>query len=383
LAEPTIFERRGPVLNHLRGFLGRNVFSLLDGATFGNWWRLARHNRFAVDVPYWPRALFLTSLSFTNSLNAMIEQHSYGRQIDATRVKPPLFILGHYRSGTTHLHNLLSLDSHFAYPTLLQVLYPHTFLTTGAILARAMNALMLHQRPQDNMTQGVESPSEDEFALCSATSLSPYMGWVFPRNSVDYDRYLTFRGVPEDELARWKAAIVWFLKKLTLVSDRPLLLKSPPHTARIRLLLELFPEARFVHIHRNPYTVYQSTKHTWQTCQPYWRLQRSDDRNVDQQIIDTYNKLYDAFFEERALIPRGQFCEVPFESLEREPLQQLERIYETLSLSGFPSLRTSLDTYLRSIEGYRKNEYAVLPDPLQQRISSAWARSFEEWKYAV
>jgi hypothetical protein len=371
------------VLNKLRGFLGRNLFSLLDGATFGNWWRLAHHNRFAVDIPYWPRAILLTSLSFSNSLTAMIEQQRYGRQIDATRVKPPLFILGHYRSGTTHLHNLLSLDAQFAYPTLLQVLYPQTFLTTGAVLRRVMNALMLDKRPQDNMTQGVESPSEDEFALCSATSLSPYMGWVFPRNSVDYDRYLTFRGVPEDELSRWKAALVWFLKKLALVSDRPLLLKSPPHTARVRLLLELFPEARFVHIHRNPYIVFQSTKHTWQTAQPFWRLQRSDDRDADQQIIDTYKTMYDAFFEDRALIPHGQFCEVAYESLEREPLQQIERIYQTLGLSGFPSARTNLGTYLDSIVGYSKNEYPELPDPLRRQTSSQWARSFDEWGYAL
>src|SRR4029077_12444659 len=127
---------------------------------------------------------FLTSLSFTNSLSAMLEQQRFGRQIDAIHVKPPLFIVGHYRSGTTHLHNLLSLDGQFAYPTLIQVLYPHTFLTTGAMLGRVMNLMMLHKRPQDNMTQGVDSPSEDEFALCSATSLSPYMGWVFPRSSV-------------------------------------------------------------------------------------------------------------------------------------------------------------------------------------------------------
>src|SRR4029077_672382 len=117
-----------------------------------------------------------------------------------------------------------------------------------------------------------------------------------PRSSVNYGQYLTFRGVPEDELVRWKAAIVWFLKKLTLVSDRPLLLKSPPHTARIRLLLELFPGARFVHVHRHPYTVFQSTKHLWKTGPSFWQLQRSDHRVVDQYIIDTYKMMYDIFF---------------------------------------------------------------------------------------
>src|SRR5262249_59301266 len=131
-------------------------------------------------------------------------------------------------SGTTHLHNLLALDRQFGYPTLLQAIYPHTFLTAGAMLSPLMALLMTRRRPQDNMTQGVGSPAEDEFALCAATSLSPYMGWVFPRSSVNYDRYLTFREVPDDELSRWKAALLCFLKTLTLVADRPLLLTSPP-----------------------------------------------------------------------------------------------------------------------------------------------------------
>jgi hypothetical protein len=371
------------VLNNLRGFLARNLFSLLDGATFGDSWRLLRMNRFAVDARYWPRAMLLTGLSVTNSVNAMFEQHWFRRQIDATHVRPPLFILGHYRSGTTHLHNLLSVDAQFTYPTLLQSLYPHTFLTTGAMLRPIMNSLMLPTRALDNMFQGTDSPAEDEFALCSATSLSPYMAWVFPRSSANYDRYLTFREVPAHELDLWKTAFVWFLKKLTLVSDRPLLLKSPPHTARIRLLLELFPGARFVHIHRHPYTVFLSNRHAWKTGPPFWQLQRYDRHDADQQIIDTYKTMYDAYFEERALIPPGQFCEVAFESLERQPLQQIERIYQTLGLSGFPAARASLETYLRSIVGYRKNEYAMLPDPLRQQISNAWARSFSEWDYAV
>ncbi len=87
------------------------------------------------------------------------------------------------------------------------------------------------------------------------------MEWSFPRGRERYDRYLTFRGVPEADVARWKEALVLFLKKLTYKYDRPMLLKSPPHTARVRLLLELFPDARFLHIRRNPYTVFLSTRH--------------------------------------------------------------------------------------------------------------------------
>jgi hypothetical protein len=377
-------EREGgeTVLSKLRVLLARHLFSPLQGATFSDWWRLLRRHRFAIDAPYWPRALNLTAASLANSSSAWLEGRVYGRRIEAVQVRPPLFILGHYRSGTTHLHNLLALDRQFGYPTLRQAIYPHTFLTAGAMLSPLMALLMTRRRPQDNMTQGVGSPAEDEFALCAATSLSPYMGWVFPRDAAEYDPYLTFRGASEAERARWKAALLHFLKKVTLAAGRPLLLKSPPHTARVRLLLELFPEARFVHIRRHPYAVFQSTRHLWRTGPPVWQLQRTDDRDTDARIIATYRAMYDAFFEERGLIPKGRFCEVGFEELEREPVRQVEAIYQALGLPGFVSVRPSLERYLHSIAGYRKNEYDEPPEPLRQRLSQEWRRAFEEWGYA-
>ena len=112
--------------------------------------------------------------------------------------RPPLFILGHYRSGTTHLHNLLALDPQFAAPTFFQVLNPHTFLTTERWAAPVADRLVVRRRYQDEMALGAGVPSEDEFALCTMTGLSPYMGWYFPGDGLsDYDRYLTFRGVPD------------------------------------------------------------------------------------------------------------------------------------------------------------------------------------------
>ena len=161
------------------------------------------------------------------------------------------------------------------------------------------------ERPQDNIDLGFQRPNEDEVALCILTGLSPYLAWAFPRQADDYGRYLTFESVPEDELGRWKAALVGFLKKLTWEHGKPLVLKSPPHTARVRLLLELFPDARFVHIRRHPYAVFRSTKHLHQAVAPYWRLQGGHPPD-DDRIIDTYLFIYEKFLNHRNLIPHGR-----------------------------------------------------------------------------
>ena len=74
--------------------------------------------------------------------------------------------------------------------------------------------------------------------------------------------------------------------------------------------------------------------------------------------------MYDAYFEQRGLIPEGRLCEVGYEDLERDPVGVVGSVYEALGLPGFEDLRPRLETYLGSIAGYRKNRHADLPEPL-------------------
>ena len=124
----------------------------------------------------------------------------------------------------------------------------------------------------------MESPQEDEFGLVNLCGLSPYMGAIFARaerSSDRYIKYLSFKQATAEEVARWKDAVVFFYKKVLFKKrDKRLILKvglvytytqhthtqSPAHTARLKLMHELFPGAKFVHISRNPYEVYQSTQ---------------------------------------------------------------------------------------------------------------------------
>ena len=241
--------------------------------------------------------------------------------------------------------------------------------------------MIARRRYQDELAQGAGVTSEDEVALCTMTGLSPYLAWYFPRGGADYDRYLTFRDAQADEVGRWKHALTMFLKKLTLRYARPLVLKSPPHTARIRLLLGLFPDARFVHICRDPYVVFRSTRHTIRAVQPLFRLQECPAPDGDDGIISVYTEMYDAYFEERGLIPEGRLCEVGFEDLEREPAVVVRSIYHNLGLTGFEDVRPRLEGYLGSIAGYRKNRLDELPEELRRRIAHEWGRSFDEWGY--
>jgi hypothetical protein len=146
---------------------------LFAGITYGDWRALLRENRFDVDPRYWWRAAIITRGSPGNSLVRHREEAAYGRRIAATEVEPPLFVLGIWRSGTTHLQNLLAVDGRFATANWYQVSFPHTFLSTEATTARAAGFFVPRRRLQDNMSFGLELPAEEEMALSMITRLSP------------------------------------------------------------------------------------------------------------------------------------------------------------------------------------------------------------------
>jgi omega-hydroxy-beta-dihydromenaquinone-9 sulfotransferase len=365
-------------------FLIRVGPGILSGITLGRWLGVLKENRFSVDLPYWGRAVTITSGSIQNSLCAWWERRLYCERARGAKVDAPLFILGTWRSGTTYLHNLFAQDDRFAYANNYQVSFPRTFLTMEKSHSKFVGRFMPKRRPQDNVTMGVSEPQEDEFAFCSMTGRSVAMGWAFPRLAQEqYNRYLTFRDASAAEVAEWKAALTELVQKLSFKYAKPLVLKSPAHTCRIKLLLEIFPNARFVHIHRNPYHVFRSTIHLMRMISPWITLQRPNFDDLEARTLKQYKEVYDAFFLERGLIPDGQYHEVGFEDLEADPIEEMRRIYDGLSLAHFGHVIPVLKRYIQSLEGYSKNVFPELRVEFREQIAREWRRCFDEWGYCV
>lgn len=355
----------------------------LAGITAGAWWRLLRDNRFAVSPAYWHRAAFITLSSVLNSWHARREQREFGVAVAATAVHPqPIFILGHWRSGTTHLHNLLALDERFAFANTYQVVNPATFLSTEEVRSRRYAWMVPPKRLMDNMALNFQSPQEEEFAPALLSLRSLYLGMSFPRRMPHYERHLTFDDASVADREAWKAGFMSFAQKLSYkFGGRPLLLKSPPNTARVRMLLELFPEAKFVHIHRNPYEVYQSQHKFYDTVLWHTYLQRPDRSRMSDEILARYRAVFAALFRDLPLIPSGQFHELAFAELEQNPIGEVKRIYEALGLGGFETLRPRLETYIASLRGYEKNAFPPLDPATRARVQEAASACFDRWGY--
>jgi len=355
----------------------------LAGITAGDWVRLLRTNR--IDAAYAHRGAFVSLLSLVNAWHRRRESDRFDAAIRSTPLAaPPLFILGHWRSGTTHLHNLLALDSEqFAFANTYQVVNPQTFLTTEAVNTRRFAWMVPPRRPMDNMALSFQSPQEDEFAPCLMSLRSPYLGISFPRREDYYHRHLTFRDADPGDATAWLDAFEWFLKKLTLHTRRPLLLKSPTHTARVRMLAERFPGARFVHIHREPAAVFQSCRHFYDTAMWHTYLQRPDPEAIEPRILRRYRDLHDALFSDLPTLPSNRFHEVSFDQLERDPVATVASIYEALHLDGFERLRPRITAYAEGLRGYERNRFDTLSATTRARIRTAWEPIYSRWGYTL
>ena len=353
----------------------------LAGITLSDWLVLLAENGFRISPRYWGKVPFLTLSSAVTSLCRPVEQAMYGTQVRNVQPDPPVFILGCWRSGTTHLHNLLTVDDQFASPSMFQTMYPHTFLMSEAWLRPLLDLMTPSKRFMDNMHQGLREPHEDEMALAIMSLRSNMLSWAFPRNETRYDRFLDFHDVSQHDREVWKRCLELFVRKVTVRTGRQLVLKSPNHTARIQLLRELYPAARFLNIRRHPYDVFRSMCHMASKVQPVWGLQTMDPADIPEMVINTYKRLYDAYLEQKVSVPEGHLHEIAYEDLVARPVDVLEQAYGALGLDGFEAAKPQLESYVAEQSSYQRNRHAELPDDDVERLKREWGRYFEALGY--
>ncbi len=375
---------RGDVPNaHLGGSKDRFwIPRFWDGMSFSAWLQLLVRNRFAVSLHCLPMVCTITLLAVFNSLLACLQRLRFGRKIAATEIREePIFIIGHWRAGTTLLHELLVLDPRHTFPDTCACFAPNHFLVSSWFIKRCLNFLLPERRPMDNMATGWDRPQEDEFALCNMGVPSPYLTLAFPNHPPHDPEYLDLTEVPPEELSRWKAAMRQFLQSVTVANPKRIVLKSPPHTARLRVLLEMFPKARFIHIVRDPFVVFPSTVNLWKRLYRDQGLHTPRCEGLEEYVLKTFRRMYAAFDAQRDVVPPGHLCEIRYEDLVADPLGQMERVYDELGLGGFETVRPALEAHLAGQAGYRTNRYP-LDDALRARIAKEWAPFMERYGYA-
>jgi len=303
-----------------------------------------------------------------------------GRKI--TVDKSPIFIIGHWRSGTTYIHHLTCLDKNFDYVTTFQATCSEIFLTLGNIFEPFFKELLPEKRIMDDVKIYSEQPFEEEFGIRELSPFSFYYSWSFPKNMETYfDKYVIFENSDEKTIKKWKETYLYLLKKITLASHgKRLLLKNPINTGRLDLILEMFPDAKFIHIYRNPYNVYCSTLRLFEKQQSRYNFQSVSQDENSNYILIFYQKIFEKFFKDKEKIPVGNLVEVRYEDFIEDPLNELERIYKTLKLPDFNESKSLFRDYVSKASDFKVHKYE-LDDELRKKIYEKWKFTIDRWDY--
>jgi hypothetical protein len=340
-----------------------------------------------VPFKYYPRSIIISIINLINWPFRNYEKKVINPGFtDKPITENPVFIIGHWRSGTTHLHNLLCQDPQMGYVTTFQSVFPDTlFNKAGRFLFENFTRILIPgRRKGDNVILGTSKPQEEEFALGDKTPICYYYFWMFPQRIMEYYNYaLRLNGVESRDIESWKADYKLLIKKaLKNTKRKRFLSKNPPNTARIKVLLEMFPKAKFIHIHRNPVEVFLSTRHFFENMMPHLQLQKIEKEVLDQAIFHIYKNLMNDYYEQKILVPHGNLIEISFDELEDHPEEIVKEIYEGLKLEGFEDAKPGFDKYFKQTKSYKKNKHMISKSQLQ-KILQEWDFAMKRYNYSV
>ncbi len=347
--------------------------SIHAGAGLLQWIRfLCSGNTSFLSLKYIVRIAFISVSSIFNSILGTLETILVGWRIRSQEINPDIvFILGHHRSGTTHLHNLISKDPRLGFVNTLQTFYPNSFFVMRPLCV-CLKWVLGRTRPMDNVPIGFELPGEDEIAINILTGgISPYGAFSIMPRYEKYLKYLDFEECSEAELSEWQSKFLWFLRKCSYASGgKPLVLKSPTHTARIRILRELFPKAKFICIHREPKEVIASFTYLIQEYYTYCFLARTDSKQLTSYMFDHYKILCTSYNRYKNQIPEDQLVEVYFKNLEENPEHVLQTIYSHLGWEHTDVFSERVREYLSDLGHYQRNPSEILSQQLKKMVEA-------------
>ena len=355
----------------------------LSGSSFVNWLKILVQNHFDIDYQFLPRAIYVTAMSAFLAPFRYYEHKKFDEKLKKVHVKEPIFILGHWRSGTTFLHYLLGQDPKLGFVSTFETMTPGMIIANEEMFKNIVKNHLPAKRPMDDLEMHANLPYEEEYAISNMSPYSFYHGWYFPKNwNYYFDKYVLFKNRSEKEINQWKNTYDYFLKKITYKNNgNHIMLKSLVNTARIKQLVELYPNARFIHIHRNPYQVYKSTWKLYQKILPIFSFQHIDSKTLDTYILQTYRKLFSKFLADKHLIPKENLVEFSYDKFIKKPVETIRNTYKTLGLTSFNQAKSYFTDYADKHKNYKSSNYTFTEEE-KQKIYSNWKQMFKAYDYS-
>ena len=329
-----------------------------------------------------PQVLLITLITFLlipfHLCNELIFQLKKSK---LPKTPDPIFIIGHWRSGTTLLQYMMCLDPMFGYLTYYQAFVPTLAFIGGNGLKRILAPLIPSRRPQDDVQLHADLPTEEENPLATFSTQSASHSFFFPKNESYYNRFILFKNTSVPLVKKWQKAYQKMIDQIsTKWPGKQLVIKNPHNTGRVLELKAIYPNAKFVFLHRNPYEVFPSTYLMYDKVVKTQYLQKYSKTDTEDKIFFYYQSIIQKYLEQRSFIPPGDIIEIAYDDLTQDPLTSVKRIYEHFDLELSREGESRMSDFVKSQKSYRINQHNLSED-LSGRISNELSFVFEEFDY--
>lgn len=149
---------------------------------------------------------------------------------------------------------------------------------------------------------------------------------------------------------------------------------------RIDELARLFPQARFIYIHRHPEKVVPSAVNMWSILGRQNALRRGYIKPTIEDIVELYDSMERRLVEDLERLLPERWTTVRFEDLERSPTAVVADLCRRIELSFDEIARRRVHVFLESVKGYRKNTYRLSPSE-RATIRSGLREHYERLEY--
>ena len=301
-------------------------------------------------------------VSLLDNLLRMEVERAGNPAIERQRIDAPVFIVGLPRTGTTHLHGLISEDPANRAPLTWEVMYPAAAPTAaGVTRGRSQTAARLgwadRLAPEFMRIHPIAADLPQE---CIAITAQVFMSIQFhtTHDVASYQDWL--------EEAPQKLGFDFhqrFLQHLQAKSSgNRWVLKAPGHLFALEGLLERYPDARIIHTHRDPLRVMASmASHATVLRRAF--SDSADPKRIAADWADRWARALEKFLTVRDRAPASQFLDINFESIEGDPLGAVERVYDFLGWQLTDAARAAMKNFLAANP---KNKHGVHSYTLEQ-----------------
>lgn len=279
-------------------------------------------------------------------------------EIARTPVKAPIFITGLPRSGTTFLHTLMAHDPAVRAPLSFETIQPYPDA---------------RDRARDRRAQRVERQFKAFRRIAPDISNLHPLAAMTPQECTEITAHV-FQSLRFDNTYYIPSYLRWleqhghgpafafhkrFLQHLgTQGGERHWVLKCPDHVFTLDAIVENYPDARFVFVHRDPTEVLPSVAKLTEVLRaPFTR--RLDKVQVGAEVAQRWQQGAEKIIAASASLPSDRVHHVHYRRLIADPIAALQELYGYFDMEFTPAARERIGDYLRRRPrgGYGVNTY--------------------------